>query len=107
MEGYGLEVGGRPPFLGVAMLADTLHIAGKSGEYVYPSDDERYGYFATYVYSDNHFGHTALHSGSGGGMVACTRAFSDGSKLIWRTFQVYAYAALGSVDTALIWRYCK
>ena len=45
MEGYGLEVGGRPPFLGVAMLADTLHIAGKSGEYVYPSDDERYGYF--------------------------------------------------------------
>jgi len=107
MEGYGLEVGGRPPFLGVAMLADTLHIAGKSGEYVYPSDDERYGYFATYVSAHPSRAPPPPPRGGGGGMVACTRAFSDGSKLIWRTFQVYAYAALGSVDTALIWRYCK
>lgn len=107
MAGYGIEVYGRPPFSGVAMLVKTLSIANSNGEYVYPSDDNRYGYFATSVYSDNHWGHTSLRSASGGDKVACTMIIDDGQKVKWRTAIVEAYEAYGRVDTLLIWRYKK
>ncbi|WP_315361206.1 hypothetical protein [Neisseria bacilliformis] len=107
MADYGLAVDGRPPFSGVAMLVETLHIADGNGEYVYPSDDERYGYFATSVYSDNHWGHTSLRVGSGGGKVSCTWMADTGDKVRWSTSVVNAYDAYGHVDTLLIWRYRK
>ena len=107
MAGYGLEVYGRPPFSGVAMLVKTRNIANSNGEYVYPSDDNRYGYFATSVYSDNHWGHTSLRSASGGDKVSCTMVMDTGDKVKWSTVVVNAYEAYGHVDTLLIWRYRK
>ena len=104
---YGLHIDGKPPFSGVAMLVETLHVAGGNGEYVYPSDDARYGYFATFTYSDNHFGHTALRTGSGGDKVDCTRVLDYGGGLRWNTDSGYAYDATGSVDTVFVWRYKK
>lgn len=107
MANYAIEVYGRPPFSGVAMLVETRNIANTTGEYVYPSDDKRYGYFATAVYSDNHWGHTSLRSASGGDKVACTLALDTGSKVVWRTIVVNHYEAYGHVSTLLIWRYRK
>lgn len=107
MANYGIEVYGRLPFRGVAMLVETRNIANSNGEYVYPSDDDRYGYFATSVYSDNHWGHTSLRSGSGGDKVLCTIAEDTGDKVRWFTFVLNFYEAFGHVNMLLIWRYRK
>jgi hypothetical protein len=107
MADYGLEVYGRPPFSGVAMLVETRNIADSNGEYVYPSDDDRYGYFTTSVYSDNHWGHTSLRSASGGDKVSCTMVIDTGHKVMWFTKVLNAYEAYGRVNTLLIWRYRK
>ena len=105
---YGLHIDGKPPFSGVAMLVETLHVAGGNGEVRLPFGRRALRLTSlplpirTTISGIPHCAPAAAAT-----RWICTRVLDYGGGLRWNTDSGYAYNATGSVDTVFVWRYKK